>query len=72
MNTAHEGRAVVFRGPCPFAFCTVTTTHAHPVCPACRAVRYGNMNCAHCRHERGLHEAMGDMAVLTTVGPEPA
>ncbi len=39
---------MVFDGPCPFLTCTDTEWHAHPACPACGAVRYGNLNCPTC------------------------
>lgn len=38
---------------CPFLLCVVTRPHTHPSCPACGAVRYGNLFCATCRVLRG-------------------
>lgn len=29
-------------GYCPFLTCLETGPHEHPICPECRAVRYGN------------------------------
>lgn len=42
MNAMH------FNGPCPYLTCLKTEPHSHPVCPACGAVRYGNLQCATC------------------------
>jgi hypothetical protein len=39
---------VIFDGPCPFLTCLDTDVHAHPECPACGAVRYGNSFCPTC------------------------
>ena len=36
-------------GPCPFLTCTVSTPHAHPICPLCGAVKFGNLGCELCR-----------------------
>ena len=38
---------------CPFLGCRVEAAHEHPVCPACGAVRYGNMSCRACVAIRG-------------------
>ena len=40
---------VWFDGPCPFLLCLQAEGHSHPVCPACGAVRYGNLSCETCR-----------------------
>ena len=42
-------KQIHFDGPCPFLTCLKTEPHSHPVCPACGAVRYGNMQCDECR-----------------------
>ena len=39
---------MIFDGPCPFLGCLDTDWHAHPACPDCGAVRYGNICCATC------------------------
>jgi hypothetical protein len=36
-------------GPCPFLTCLQTEPHDHPICPECRAVKWGNMFCKTCR-----------------------
>lgn len=38
---------------CPFLLCLVPGPHTHPACPACGAVRYGNIYCATCQELRG-------------------
>ena len=38
-----------FDGPCPFATCLETGPHTHEICPACGAVRHGNLFCPECR-----------------------
>lgn len=43
---------VVIPGSCPFLTCLVGQPHAHPVCPDCGAVRYGNAFCETCRDLR--------------------
>jgi hypothetical protein len=45
---------ISFDGPCPFLTCTETEAHEHPCCPACGAVRYGNITCKTCRDHHGL------------------
>jgi len=49
---------------CPFLVCHVDEPHAHPVCPACRAVRYGNAFCPACKDLRGSdlnpHRLLGE------------
>lgn len=44
---------IVIDGWCPFMFCLVGQPHAHPVCPDCGAVRYGNAFCGTCKTLRG-------------------
>lgn len=39
---------MIFDGPCPFLTCDDTGWHAHPACPDCGAVRYGNLFCRTC------------------------
>lgn len=39
---------MIFDGACPFLTCLDTEWHAHPACPDCGAVRYGNAFCATC------------------------
>lgn len=39
---------MIFGGTCPFLTCLDTGWHAHPECPACGAVRYGNSFCRTC------------------------
>ncbi len=39
---------MIFYGLCPFLGCVDTDIHAHPECPDCGAVRYGNTFCATC------------------------
>lgn len=40
-------------GYCPYLLCLLLVPHAHPVCPDCGAVRYGNITCATCVTARG-------------------
>ena len=40
---------VYFDGPCPFLTCFESGPHDHPVCPDCRAMRWGNASCPTCR-----------------------
>ena len=48
--TAPEGDRVFFsEGACPYLTCFRLRAHAHPICPACRAVWYGNAFCETCR-----------------------
>lgn len=53
-------------GPCPFLLCQEQATHAHPVCPSCGAVRYGNLFCRTCNVERLEFTLRGDLAVLVS------
>lgn len=39
---------MIFDGLCPFLTCADVGWHAHPACPDCGAVRYGNAFCATC------------------------
>ena len=41
-----------FEGPCPFLMCDIPTSHEHPVCEECGAVRYGNVFCKTCQRMR--------------------
>ena len=45
--------SITFDGPCPFLTCFKTEPHTHPICPACGAVRYGNLYCEECRSHWG-------------------
>lgn len=38
---------------CPFLLCLVRGPHAHPVCPQCGAVRFGNLSCDLCNAYHG-------------------
>lgn len=40
--------AIFIGGPCPFLTCLETGPHGHDVCPACGAVRFGNIGCRTC------------------------
>lgn len=42
-------------GYCPFLTCLKTGPHTHPVCPACGAVRYGNLFCTTCSDWHAAH-----------------
>ncbi len=57
-------KTMKFDGVCPFLLCQETGPHAHPVCPDCGVVRFGNMFCPTCRRERAKYIDRGDMAVL--------
>lgn len=48
---------VRFDGPCPYLMCAQTSVHAHPVCPECGAVRYGNaFGCETCKVQRRRYD----------------
>lgn len=44
-----EGEWMDLYGPCPFLDCLETSVHSHSICPACGAVRHGNLMCDTCR-----------------------
>lgn len=48
MATISGPAAVFVDGSCPFLTCLDSGPHGHDVCPACGAVRFGNMFCATC------------------------
>lgn len=71
MTTSDDGApdypAVRFNGPCPFLMCPIPDTHAHPVCPECGAVRFGNVfGCETCKVQRKR------WGINPTVGQEPS
>lgn len=41
-------------GVCPFLTCANGIAHTHFVCPACEAVRFGNLFCDFCRTHRHM------------------
>ena len=43
-----SSREIRFGGRCPYLMCLLVVPHAHPVCPSCGAVRYGNPSCRKC------------------------
>jgi len=47
-----------FDGPCPFLLRLETVAHFHPVCPVCRAVRFGNISCDYCREQVKITEIL--------------
>lgn len=63
---ASTHRQLWLDGPCPMLLCLNTGRHAHPICPECEAVDYGNLFCATCRRfrplvNRSIDETIGRM-----------
>lgn len=62
------GSEILFAASCPNPLCEITTAHAHPACPDCGSVSYGNPVCPACREQR-RHVLDGDLARV--IDPEP-
>ncbi|MDA8320416.1 MAG: hypothetical protein M0030_11495 [Actinomycetota bacterium] len=62
------GCEILFAASCPNPLCQTDSPHAHPVCPDCGSVSYGNPACPGCRDQR-RHARDGDLARV--IAPEP-
>lgn len=62
--TEDSWTAQVFTWDWPFLNCHEDRPHRHAVCPACGAVRFGNLSCRQCRlaHELKLDSVKIDRA----------
>lgn len=62
---------VWFDGPCLFLTCLEEGGHSHPVCPTCRALRFGNLACPTCRSETAREIMRREEAALLAVLDKP-